>query len=182
MDRRKKYTRRVLAESLIGLLKDKPVASVTVKELCEAADVNRSTFYSHFNDPYDLLNQIGEKFESDLYETLHQYDFAEEEEELLMTEKIFEYIEEQRELCIVLLSSHGDVTFKRRVMEVAKDYVLGRWNVERQANIPEYIPRLMISGTIDVIEHWLKDERHESPKELAAMLHQFKNYGLRSFS
>ena len=52
LDRRKKYTRKVLKESLIALLADdKPISAVTVKEICERADINRSTFYMHFSDP-----------------------------------------------------------------------------------------------------------------------------------
>lgn len=47
MDRRKKYTRMVLKESLMELLKNKPISNITIKEICEEADINRSTFYSH---------------------------------------------------------------------------------------------------------------------------------------
>lgn len=57
LDRRKRYTRKVLKESLISLLKDKPISSVTVKEICELADINRSTFYTHYNDQFDLLEK-----------------------------------------------------------------------------------------------------------------------------
>ena len=45
--RRTQYTRRALRDALIELLADKPLARITVRELCERADVNRSTFYAH---------------------------------------------------------------------------------------------------------------------------------------
>src|SRR5699024_5578943 len=48
IDRRKQYTRKVLKESLIELLKNKPIATISVKALCEKADINRSTFYAHY--------------------------------------------------------------------------------------------------------------------------------------
>lgn len=92
MDRRKKYTRMVLKESLMELLKNKPISNITIKEICEEADINRSTFYSHYSSQYDLLNAIEEEFIEDMVSTLNQYNFSKEEEALKMTEKILEYI------------------------------------------------------------------------------------------
>ncbi|WP_338121478.1 hypothetical protein [Halalkalibacterium halodurans] len=47
LDRRKKYTRMVLKESLMKLMQEKPLSNITIKEICDLADINRSTFYSH---------------------------------------------------------------------------------------------------------------------------------------
>lgn len=47
----------VLKESLMKLLKEKSISTITVKEICVLADINRSTFYSHYLDQFDLLNQ-----------------------------------------------------------------------------------------------------------------------------
>ena len=45
--RRTRYTRRAMQDALIELLRNQPLGSITVKALCERADVNRSTFYAH---------------------------------------------------------------------------------------------------------------------------------------
>ena len=58
--RRTQYTRRALRDALIELLADKPLARITVRELCERADVNRSTFYAHYPDLDSLLRDIEE--------------------------------------------------------------------------------------------------------------------------
>ena len=57
-DRRARYTRMVLKESLIELLKEKRISNISIKEICERADINRSTFYSHYQDQYDLMHQV----------------------------------------------------------------------------------------------------------------------------
>ena len=49
-DARVRYTRKVLKESLLSLLKEKPINKITVKEVCELAELNRATFYSHYSD------------------------------------------------------------------------------------------------------------------------------------
>ncbi|MBM0065536.1 TetR/AcrR family transcriptional regulator [Alkalicoccobacillus gibsonii] len=183
IDRRKRYTRHALKEALVGLLKEKSISSITVKELCEMADINRSTFYGHYTDPYDLLEKISEEVVDDMYKTLNQYNFNEEEEALQMTEKILEYAAEKSDLCQVLLSGSADTTFKRQVMEltqriIMKDY-MKIMNVQEE--ISSYLPLLVLSGSIDAIENWLVHGQQESPKEMALLIHRFTNYGLMGF-
>ena len=57
-DRRTAYSKKVIRESLLELMRDKPLNKITVKELCDRADVNRSTFYAYYEDIYDLHRTI----------------------------------------------------------------------------------------------------------------------------
>ncbi len=57
-DRRVKYTKAALEEALLDLMAEKPIEKISVKELCEKADVNRSTFYAHYGSPQELLDSI----------------------------------------------------------------------------------------------------------------------------
>ena len=61
-DRRTQYSKRVIKESLFELMQEKPINKITVKELCERADVNRSTFYAYYTDIYDLDRKIIKEF------------------------------------------------------------------------------------------------------------------------
>ena len=55
-------TRRRLRDGLLQLLEVKPIHDVSVKELTELVDVNRGTFYFHYQDIYDLLHRIEDDF------------------------------------------------------------------------------------------------------------------------
>ena len=57
-DRRTAYSKRAIRESLYEIMKEKPLNKITVREICENADVNRSTFYAYYTDIYDLNSQI----------------------------------------------------------------------------------------------------------------------------
>lgn len=59
-DRRTEYTRRVIRESVFKLHKKRPLEDITVKEICENADVNRATFYRNYLDIFDLYEKIEE--------------------------------------------------------------------------------------------------------------------------
>ena len=49
-DARVKYTKMVLKKALLELMQHKPVNKITVKEICERAELNRATFYAHYSD------------------------------------------------------------------------------------------------------------------------------------
>ena len=55
MDRRVKYTKKVIKDTFLSLLEKKNISNISVKELCEMADINRGTFYRYYIDIYDLL-------------------------------------------------------------------------------------------------------------------------------
>lgn len=61
-DRRTRYSKKVLREALFELMREKDINKITVKELCERADVNRSTFYAYYTDIYDLHKKIIKDF------------------------------------------------------------------------------------------------------------------------
>ncbi len=61
-DRRTVYSKKMIRESLYELMKEKPLNKISVTEICQKADVNRSTFYSYYTDIYDLHQQIIKDF------------------------------------------------------------------------------------------------------------------------
>ena len=69
LDRRTKYTKMGLQNSLFELLKQKSIDKITVTDICHLADINRGTFYYYYTDVIDLLNQI----ENELYENFLVY-------------------------------------------------------------------------------------------------------------
>lgn len=58
-DRRSVYTRKVIKEAFFESLQDKGrFDAVTITDICKRADINRSTFYLHYEDKYDLLRKL----------------------------------------------------------------------------------------------------------------------------
>ena len=69
-DARVRYTKMVITQSFIKLLGKKPLSRITVKEICEAAELNRATFYKHYLDVYDLLDKMEAQFLEELSSVL----------------------------------------------------------------------------------------------------------------
>ncbi len=60
-DLRVRYTQAVIQEAFRKLLREKPLAKITVKEVCDLAQINRGTFYKHYLDCYDLMDKLQEE-------------------------------------------------------------------------------------------------------------------------
>ena len=58
----------------------KPVNKITVKEICERAELNRATFYAHYSDCFDLLESIEEElfgqFERSMQSYIHSVSYT----------------------------------------------------------------------------------------------------------
>ena len=69
-DPRTRYTRQIITTAFWQLLRQKPMEKITVKEICALAQINRGTFYRHFQDCYDLMEQLEAQALDKLEETL----------------------------------------------------------------------------------------------------------------
>lgn len=58
MDRRTRYTRQIIRDTLLELMGEKGFSHVTVTEVCKRAELNRGTFYLHYLDLNDVLDDI----------------------------------------------------------------------------------------------------------------------------
>ncbi|MBQ8176763.1 MAG: TetR/AcrR family transcriptional regulator [Oscillospiraceae bacterium] len=74
MDNRIEKTKRSIYDAFISLREKKPLEKLTVKELCEAADINKSTFYVYYRDVYDLSDKIEDEIVTEVLKSLDNTD------------------------------------------------------------------------------------------------------------
>lgn len=173
MDRRIKYTIMVIKESFIKLLKQKPIAKITIKEICEDADVNRATFYSHYLDQYDLLHQIEQELIDDITRYLNSYNLQDgSEAPVEMLVKILEYVKDNYELFDLFLNSNGDIQFLQEFEKVIDQQQLLPKTVRSSLSDEdaEYLFLFFANGSIGVIQKWLKNGMKTSSKEMAELI------------
>lgn len=65
-DKRILKTKKALKQTLMDLIKEKPFRKITVKEICDKANTSRITFYTYYDDKYDLLSDLVRDFESEI--------------------------------------------------------------------------------------------------------------------
>ncbi|MDR0642835.1 MAG: TetR/AcrR family transcriptional regulator [Treponema sp.] len=174
LDRKTRYTRKVLADSLIELMRDKPFTKITIRELCENADINRTTFYAHYRDPFDLLRQIEEETLGYIEDMLNKYDEKRSKREILeMVEEILGFIANNSKSLQVLLSENGDIGFQKKLFRhfMLKEQVMKYFPKKSiREETKEYWSVYVIHGAIGLVQYWLKNDMVVPVPELARIL------------
>lgn len=123
-DARVRYTQRVLKESFLSLLRKKPVSKITVKEVCDLAELNRATFYSHYSDCFDLM----EKIEQEILKVFEQsLCLIEGFDVTALISAIYNMIERHEDACRVLIFMGASPSMLRRMIDLARDTSITTW-------------------------------------------------------
>ena len=61
---------RAIEEALLALLENKTTEEITIRDICELSGINRSTFYRHYMDIYDLLDHVQDHVFMEWFEQL----------------------------------------------------------------------------------------------------------------
>ena len=134
-DARVRYTRQVIKESFLALLQDKPVNRITVKEVCEAAELNRATFYAHYSDCFALLQSIEQELLDCFEKSMHLVDGFDVS---ALIEAIYRMVEQHESACRVLVFGGASPTILGRMIELAKPSSISAWrNQLHHASEPE---------------------------------------------
>ncbi|MBR2412881.1 MAG: TetR family transcriptional regulator C-terminal domain-containing protein [Clostridia bacterium] len=168
-NRRVRYTKKVLRESLIELLKEKPISRITVTDICTHADLNRGTFYNYYCDAYDLLAQIEDSFYNNLLKQLERFKTDGISGTILA--ELLSTIEQNRDLCNVLFNINADKTFLNRLLDLMKEYAFAYWEEHNVNNLNESQMELLYSffsnGAVGVLCRWIAGDLDVSRDYLA---------------
>ena len=171
--RKTQYTRRALADGLIELMKTKPFDRITVKELCDYADVNRTTFYAHYEDIYALLRSIEVDTLAWMNQCMEDVSGKEGREAIVRSlERYFEALIENSKYLQVLMSEQGNLAFQKKIY-ASTCQIFGVPSPQRFAPPLEDNMRFIfvIHGGIGITQQWLKNGLRETPRELAEMIY-----------
>ena len=170
-----------LDRAFIELLSEKDFEYITVKEICHKADVNRSTFYLHYDTVADLLEESVEYVMSDFYRSFNADNIEAKITEGTLDELMLirpeylvpylTYIRGNKKLFLTMIRKSKVLGLEKcytKLFEKVLDPILKRFRVN-----PDYRRHMMtfyINGMIAVIMEWLKNDCKESIEEIASVL------------
>ena len=169
-DLRIRRTRKVLQQAFLDLTVEKGFATLTVRDITERAMVNRSTFYRHYLDKYDLLEQ----YMHELYELTGEQE-TEEQQAPAGALHLLRHIQQFADFYRVMLGEKGDPHFVERFRQNTQK----RFRTMFAHAVAETEPgALPLDLKIDCIAYagvgaivwWLKQEQPCSPEQFAAWL------------
>jgi AcrR family transcriptional regulator len=122
MDIRVQYTRKVLQDSLIELMKEKSILNIPIREICDRSGVSRSTFYTYYKDQYDLLRKMEERASLEAEAIFQQYTRKGRRAGGSITtimQDILQYVVNNSNSIQVLLGENGDNTYQKKYFKYA---------------------------------------------------------------
>lgn len=181
MDRRILKTRSVIKESLTALMKEKPFDKITIKDITDKANINRATFYLHYMDKYDLLEQSQNDILNEIKEVLADAFKIFNPQSLPIQDAntiipflscVYECIGKNSDFVKVILSGNGDLNFHLKFKSLIEE-LIKKISVIKTPDafcIPlKYLIETATSMHIGIISRWLEDGMLETPYELACI-------------
>lgn len=167
--RRVRMTKMLLKNALIDIMKNKSIHMVSIKEICEEADVNRSTFYRHYNTQYDLYDEIIEDIAKDIG-SIYKNDYTTVD----FLTKVLEYMESRRETILVILSDNGKVSMGEAFVLFTGRFI----DHNNTSELVTYVLEFMAAGLTSIVWSWLNKENRRPASDVARMLHNLMMHGV----
>ncbi len=183
-DRRVRKTKEVLKKSLITLMKEKNINSITVKELCEKADINRGTFYLHYKDVFHMLEEIEKELYQEFQDKILSHEIS---ADIAITkpilQDIFTFIAQNSDFCMVILCERGDMAFVKKIVSIIYERFYSSWSItfnNTDKDLFEKYYSFILYGAIGLIDHWLRNGLKESPEYMAILTEDIIMDGIKS--
>ena len=182
LDRRIRKTRRVIRQCLTELLKTKRIQDITVREISEKADINRGTFYLHYRDIFDLMEQIENELLEELEDVLNHFKASDLlSNPALVFTRVFHLVKENSDMVSILIGQNGDINFVNRLKDIVREKCLKDWmEVFRSGNAAAFDAffSFIVSGCIGLVQYWLQTGLKETPEQMAKLTEHIITKGI----
>jgi AcrR family transcriptional regulator len=176
----------MIRDALVSLIAEKGFDAITVQEITERADVNRSTFYFHYTDKYDLLNQSMDEMLREFAESLKPRGIPADEtcpvSRNAPLQPQFEHVAANALFYKVMLGERGVPAFANRMKLAIEEAFYLKLNFLAKEESQEPIPRDMLcryvaAAHFGVIESWLEKGLPYTPAYMSELLRQLVKIG-----
>ena len=171
VQKRQTQTKEILKTALIQLLQEKDFEAITVSDISRTAGVNRGTFYLHYVDKFDMMNQLEEEILHHILTILHQYPITQKQEAYPAVVQIFEYLKEDFDFIHAISLNRFNYTshlVRNFLLELSKQIGPIKETIKTVYPLPEdYAAEVFIYSNSAIFFHWIQKGGVESPEEIA---------------
>jgi AcrR family transcriptional regulator len=168
-DARAVRTRDALRNSLLKLLQEKPLDQITIRDIVAGAEINYATFFRHHPTKESLLHDVAEQQVRSLIALIlpaldaHHVDAA--------SLALCIYVDANRTLWSTLLTGGAAGVLREELLRIGKELASTRSNPNAWVP-PELTISFNVSGTVELLTWWLRQERPVPIKRVAKILEQ----------
>lgn len=158
-NQRTRLSKILLKNALMDLLSEKgSVTKISVRELCERADLNRSTFYAHYSEPKELLEEVEAELLDATREHLQKIGAENDIGAHRYLLSFLIYIKENDKPFRTLLIDAGDPEFRSKFMQQSIIQFVENLNISFPKDQEQYIYSYILNGSTGVIIQWMRSD------------------------
>ena len=170
-DRRKRKSKQALKKALVNLMHKKRVSEISVRELCDKADLNRSTFYANYININDLLTDLHyDLFDSMSDESGYITNTAlinlTSEDRINIVYKMVQYVEHHKDSVTILFINNENNLLEKNMAT----YFMDKSKVDKKDISKKYPSMYHTIGSFSLLRQWVLDNFPCSAKQLAKII------------
>ena len=177
-DVRATRTKQTIKIVCLKLLKEKSIEKITVSEICTLAKIHRSTFYNHYQDVYDLFDEVISDTETSLGQQLHEpsntYKSFEETKNLI--KNIIIFIQNNPEL-VLLQDAQKNSVLGNSLYNQVKDRIANSFDIYPPEDYRHYTTAFAMGGIIRSVKIWFKNGQKTDVDEFADFITRLYFWG-----
>ena len=153
------------------MLREIDIYHISIRELCQKADVNRTTFYKYYGSQFDLLADM----EKDMLDFLSNVITKHAENPVRIIEAACEYMESHLEFVRLIINNNVDPLFPQKLFSQAavREAALAKYGGKQNPAELEYLFNFITYGAYRVICVWLNKDNREPPQHIARQMIRF---------
>ncbi|MET1249017.1 TetR/AcrR family transcriptional regulator [Sporolactobacillus sp. STCC-11] len=169
-NRRTHYTIQVIKDAFLRLLSTTELSKITVTQICREADVNRGTFYLHFDDPIDLFHKI----ETELVDQIRPILAMRPQEQLHdWLKRLIIILNDNEAVSRMILANYRDGIMVNELFSEVQEQAIEEFKEdfnEQDPHILKYYFSYFVDGSISAILSWFEDEEDHSIEGITKVL------------
>lgn len=183
-DRRSLRSQQALREALVAeLSQGEDLSRITVASLTDRAGLTRRTFYSHYKDIPDFVEQVEDALLADIRSLVSQisaatlselYENINDLEPAPGSVELCRYLSDNRDLIGSLIGAGGDPAFMLKLCTLVRDEISGRMRTgifpSALGSFFDYYLAYVVAAEMGVIRRWFETGMHESPGTMARIM------------
>ncbi len=178
-NQRTRLSKMLFKNALMDLLKEKgSINKVSVRELCDRAELNRSTFYAHYNEPNDLLMEIETELLDATEEHLKKIGAENEIGAHKYILSFLQYIRQNDKPFRALLIDSTDPEFRSRFMQQTIIQFVENLRIVLPKELEQYIFSYILNGSTGIIIQWIRSDYAADENEIVNLLFSINNSAL----
>ncbi|KQU13220.1 TetR family transcriptional regulator [Bacillus sp. Leaf49] len=181
-DKRATESKQQLRKALFQLLKEKEWGKISVQDLTNKAGIHRTTFYQHYEDKFDLAQQVMDEMfdvmKTAIFAPVHESEWKSDHAAYVYIYRFYQHLQEHEEEYQILLKRGRELNIHQTASAFFEEsFTLGLEEVTGSTPDPQHVPlemqkQFVISAYVGTAEWWLRKGRPYSPDFMASSMIQ----------